>query len=100
MTLRNTVCNFPLSIFIAFSNYRSPLIAFGDIVATRQSSSKLDSALAAPLIPATEPESHPCYPQEIADQVRDEGIRRPMPCRPKGLIITLHSKLYTLHSKL
>ena len=28
----------------------APLIAFSDIVATRQSSSKLDSALAAPLI--------------------------------------------------
>ena len=36
------------------------LIAFSDIVTTRHSSSKLASALAAPLIPATEPESHPC----------------------------------------
>ena len=27
------------------------------------------------LIPAAEPESHTCYPQEIADQVRDEGLR-------------------------
>ena len=26
------------------------------------------------LIPASEPESHPFYPQEIADQVRDEGL--------------------------
>ena len=44
----------------------APLIAFSDIVATRQSSSKLDSALAAPLIPASEPESHSCYsPREI-----------------------------------
>ena len=33
----------------------APLIAFSDIVATRHSSSKLDSALAAPLIPVTEP---------------------------------------------
>ncbi len=37
----------------------APLIAFSDIVATRHSSSKLDSALAAPLIPATEPSSRP-----------------------------------------
>ena len=37
----------------------APLIAFSDIVATRHSSSKLDSALAAPLIPAAEPSSRP-----------------------------------------
>ena len=30
-------------------------------------------------------QSHPCYPQEIVDQVRDEGIRRSILCRPKGL---------------
>ena len=36
-------------------------------------SSKLDSALAAPLIPATEPESLACYPQEIPGQARDEA---------------------------
>ena len=53
----------------------APLIAFSDIVATRHSTSKLASALAAPLIPATEPESHPCYPQEIPGQARDESLR-------------------------
>ena len=52
---------------------RLSLIAFSDIVTTRHSTSKLASAIAAPLIPASEPESHPCYsPQEIPDQVRDE----------------------------
>ena len=61
MTLRNTVCNFPLSI-IHFYCLRQ--LSF--------SSHCLQ-------------QSHPCYPQEIADQVHDEGIRRPMLCRPKGL---------------
>ena len=44
------------------------------IVTTRHSSSKLYSTFDAPIIPATEPESPPYYPQQIADQVRDEGL--------------------------
>ena len=33
------------------------------------------------LIPATEPESHPVYLEQIADQVRDEGV---MPAKTLG----------------
>ena len=45
MTLRNTVCNFPLSIFIAFGNYRSPLIAFSNLIRVIRRRSRIKSAM-------------------------------------------------------
>ena len=45
MTLRNTVCNFPLSIFIAFGNYRSPLIAFSNLIRVIRRRSWIKSAM-------------------------------------------------------
>ena len=63
-----------------------------------------------PLIAATEPESHPCHPQEIPDQVRDEvgqawdegnRGRQNNPATPQGFTILpntmgVHTPAYAL----
>ena len=53
------------------------------------------------LIPAAEPESHPCYPQEIPGQARDERIKPGMRgSRPQWGPFILHSSLFTFFGDL